>query len=229
MSFDSLAPHYRWMEWLSAGEKLQRCRVHFLDRIKKPETILIVGEGNGRFLCECRRAYPNAKITCADASSRMLELARVRLQRHGLDVNGIHFLHKDIAAWTPPANAFDLVVTHFFLDCFSGAGLRDIVLRLANSARPSGQWILADFQIPDDMLLKLRARAMLWLMYSFFRVVTRLPARELHKPDTFLETAGFVREAQWVSEWGLLRSDLWQKAESCSRRRQSAPQDSNLR
>ena len=215
MSFDSLAPHYRWMEWLSAGEKLQRCRIHYLGRIKRPETILIVGEGNGRFLCECRRSYAKANILCVDASVRMLELAEARLQRQGLDASNIEFLHKDIRTWSPPTNTYDLIVTHFFLDCFSGAGLREIVTRLARSARPSGQWILADFQIPDKALLKLRARAMLWLMYVFFRLATRLPARELHEPDPFLEANGFACEARRVSEWGLLRSDLWQKTAAC--------------
>lgn len=214
MSFDSLAPHYRWMEWLSAGEKLQRCRLRFLNQVKKPETILIVGEGNGRFLCECRRHHPKANITCVDASARMLKLAKARLQRSGLSAEGIGFINQDVRAWTPPANAIDLIVTHFFLDCFAGPDLQEVVARLANSARASARWILADFQVPDRIILKLRARAMLWLMYAFFRAVTRLPARELQSPDPFLEVAGFACEARWVSEWGLLRSDLWQKTDS---------------
>src|SRR5439155_22241467 len=33
MSFDTLAPHYRWMEFILAGKKLQRCRTAFLDEI----------------------------------------------------------------------------------------------------------------------------------------------------------------------------------------------------
>src|SRR5947207_3033135 len=53
MSFDLLAPHYRWMEFLLAGEKLHRGRTAFLDLIPPPEKILLAGEGHGRCLVEC--------------------------------------------------------------------------------------------------------------------------------------------------------------------------------
>ena len=46
MSFDLLAPHYRWMEFILAGEKLQRCRTAFLDELPAARNILLVGEEN---------------------------------------------------------------------------------------------------------------------------------------------------------------------------------------
>src|SRR5579864_4929172 len=79
MSFDVLAPHYRWMEVVLAGEKLQRCCTAFLERISGARNVLILGEGNGRFLVECRRKIPKAHIVCVDASARMLTLAQRRL------------------------------------------------------------------------------------------------------------------------------------------------------
>jgi len=33
MSFDVLAPHYRWMELVCAGDLLQRCRMAHLARV----------------------------------------------------------------------------------------------------------------------------------------------------------------------------------------------------
>ena len=50
MSFDVLAPHYRWMELVCAGEKLQGCRTAQLAHVLAARHILILGEGNGRFL-----------------------------------------------------------------------------------------------------------------------------------------------------------------------------------
>jgi len=35
-NFDFLAAHYRWMEWVLAGRKLQRCREAFLGSIPPP-------------------------------------------------------------------------------------------------------------------------------------------------------------------------------------------------
>jgi len=79
MSFDSLAAHYRWMEWLLAGRKLQRCRTAFLRRINPPREVLLLGEGNGRFLEALLQAHPQARVTCVDASAAMLERARARM------------------------------------------------------------------------------------------------------------------------------------------------------
>jgi ubiquinone/menaquinone biosynthesis C-methylase UbiE len=212
MSFDALAPHYRWMEWILAGEKLQRCRTRFVEAITEPKTILIAGEGNGRFLAVCRRRHPNAIVHCVDASSRMLELAKARLIREGLNVESVHFVHAELPNWSPPERSFDLIVTHFFLDCFPGTTLERVVAKLSRAARPVSQWLLADFQVPGEGVAKFRARLLLRLMYSFFCVVTRLPARSLHLPDPYLEAGGFERREKCVSEWGLLRSDLWERS-----------------
>lgn len=84
MGFDPLAPHYRWMEFVLAGNKLQRCRTAFLSRANQARNILLMGEGNGRFLIECRRRLKQARITCVDNSGCMLESARERLVRCGL-------------------------------------------------------------------------------------------------------------------------------------------------
>jgi ubiquinone/menaquinone biosynthesis C-methylase UbiE len=211
MSFDALAPHYRWMELVLAGGKLQRCRTAFLNHISPPESILICGEGNGRFLLECRRIWQRARILCADASDRMLSLAKRRLARHRFGDNGIEFLRADLLEWSPPKEAFDLIVTHFFLDCFRAEQLHAIIAKLATAARPKAAWLLADFQAPQSGLQRVRARMILKTMYIFFRIATRLPARTLTPPDSFLAGNRFVLRQQRVSEWGLLRSDLWER------------------
>src|SRR5262245_15665357 len=148
MSFDVLAPHYRWMEFVLAGEKLQRCRTAFLDQISPPRDVLILGQGVGRFLVECRRQWPSAQITCLDSSSRMLDVARGRLRRAGLRDERVAFLHADVLTWSAPKDAADLIVTHFFLDCFRPDQLEQIVTQLAQAARPGASWLLADFQLP---------------------------------------------------------------------------------
>jgi len=211
MSFDQIAPHYRWMEFVLAGRKLQGCRTEFLGRLNDAEKVLIVGEGNGRFLLECRRRLSQAHVTCVDASGRMLDLARARLRRGGLTDQRVEFLHADVLKWQPPGKAFDLIVTHFFLDCFRADQLREVVAKLATSARSGARWLLADFQVPVGRIARWRARIILWCMYSFFRAVTRLPAKELTTPDAFLIQAGFALEQRRLSEWGLLHSDLWRQ------------------
>ena len=211
MSFDALAPHYRWMELVLAGNKLQRCRTAFLSQAKHRQNVLIVGEGNGRFLLECRRDLEGARVTCVDASARMLALARQRLQQHGLGLEHTEFIHADLPAWKPPARAYDLVVTHFFLDCFSPEQLQAVIAALANAAAPDATWLLADFQVPAAGWRRYRAALIHRLMYGFFRIATSLPARSLTSPDPFLQAHQFSLAGREFSDWGLLHSDRWER------------------
>ena len=211
MSFDWLAPHYRWMELVLAGDKLQQCRTAFLSPDLRATNVMIVGEGNGRFLVECRRVFSAAHIVCVDASQRMLQAARGRLMEHGFNTTGVEFVHADALSWRPPKAGFDLIVTHFFLDCFRLDQLQSVLNALAWGAGPRAKWLLADFQIPERGWRRRRAQLIHRLMYAFFRVVARLPAQQLTEPDALLREQGFIRRKRQVMNWGLLRSDLWER------------------
>jgi len=211
MSFDTLAPHYRWMEILLAGEKLHRCRTRFLDEIPAARNILLMGEGHGRSLVECRRRFPHARLTCVDASARMLAQARCNLARHKLNTDGIEFRHADVFHWTPTPATYDLIVTNFFLDCFRPEQVAQIISRLAIAATPDANWLLADFQVPRAGWKRLRSRLIIGSLYTFFRVMTRLPAKKLTPPDPFLERARFTLQRRAETEWGLLHSDWWRR------------------
>ena len=212
VSFDFLAPHYRWMEFILAGEKLQRCRTAFLDEILIAGNILLMGEGHGRSLIECCRRFANARITCVDASEQMLTQAR----RHCVDANHVEFIRADALSWQPPSGAYDLIITNFFLDCFRADQLERIIPGLAAAATPQANWLLADFQTPPAGLRRIRSRLILWTMYAFFRALTRLPAQNLTPPDSYLGRAGFMLRRRTESEWGLLRSDWWTSEERTS-------------
>jgi SAM-dependent methyltransferase len=212
MSFDALAPHYRWLEFLLAGGKLQRCRTAFLHDISGARNILLLGEGNGRFLPVVGKRFPAARITCVDASSVMLDRARQQWMGRVAEGGRVSFIHADVLAWEPPAGeAYDLIVTNFFLDCFRPEQLQSITRLIGGATAEQADWLLADFQVAPGPVSGLRSQAILWLIYQFFRTVTRLPARQLTSPDAFLRAAGFTLRQRTQAEWGLLRSDWWQK------------------
>lgn len=208
-NFDWLAPHYRWMETVLAGPKLQRCRAAFLDNLPAPRQALIVGPGRGRFLEALLEKYPQTRCTCIDSSQGMLEATRRRLAALGLETARIEFIHADILQWQPPRAEFDLVVTHFVLDCFRPEQLAQVVSLLAGAAGPGARWLVSDFQEPAAGPARWRARAMLEMMYLFFRWAAALPASELTDPDSLLAQSGFKLHERRVFEWGLLHSDLW--------------------
>ena len=214
MNFDILAPYYRGMERLLAGGKLHRCRIAFLDQIPPPQKILLLGEGHGRGLVEWSRQFPNARITCVDASAGMLAQARHELVRHDLSMVPVEFVHADILNWSPPSKTYDLVVTNFFLDCFRPEELAHIIPKIAGSLTPDANWLLADFKVPPTGPRRVRARFILWTMYAFFRSLTGLSAHQLTPPDLLLIRAGFTLHRRFESEWGLLHSDWWRQKPS---------------
>jgi len=209
MSFDRLAPHYGWMECLLAGGKLQRMRTRWLPELPIPRRALLAGEGHGRFLIELCRVAPEAEIVCADSSSGMLSAARRRLERHGLSSARVRFERQDFLRSSGIAGHFDLVATHFFLDCFPPAQLAAVIQEIARAAAEKAHWLVADFRTPPRGPARLRARSILALMYGFFRCATRLPARTLTPPDPFLAAEGFQLRSRQTSEWGLLHADWW--------------------
>lgn len=212
MSFDALAPHYRWLEFVLAGNKLQRCRTAFLDDIPQAGNILLLGEGNGRFLPACRQRFRDARITCVDASAVMLAQAHQRLMHRAPTHHPVQFVHADVLAWTPPSNAaYDLIVTNFFLDCFRTEQLEQITRIVGCASAKNANWLIADFQVASGSVKQLRSKVILWMMYIFFRAATRLPAGKLIPPDSFLQGAGFTLRQRTQTEWGLLRSDWWQR------------------
>ncbi len=212
MSFDTLAPHYRWMEWLLAGEKLQRCRVAFLQEVQHAHNVLLLGEGNGRFLSSFAQVNCSARITVVDASEGMLQQARRRVTKLAPKDSGrINFVHANAVTWSPPAAQFDLIVTNFFFDCFRADQLAVLVPRLASGAAPNAQWLVSDFRIPSRGFAHWRARWIVAVMYRFFRIVTKLPATSLTSIDPLLRSENFELRDRRLSEWGLLHTDLWQR------------------
>lgn len=216
MSFDGLARFYPVMEAVFAGRKLQRCRTAYLDEIAPPRNVLLVGEGHGRCLNECRRRFPDARILCLDSSAKMIAQARRKLLTGGGNAGSVEFIHGDVRAWSPPSGGFDLIVTQFFLDCFPRQELEALIPLIAEAGNLDAHWLNADFQLAPTGWWRWRSRVILWLLYRFFRITTRLSARELVSPDPFFQKAGFHLHRLKEMEWGLLKSEWWQRDRSGS-------------
>jgi len=211
MSFDLLAPHYRWMEAVLAGDKLQRCRVHWLDSVRDSRRALLVGEGNGRFLEACAKRMPQTHFTIVDASAEMLKQAEQRWRGCGGDPNHTNFLKATLPGLNLPEQAFDLVVTNCFLDCFNAEQLPQVIDEIAAHAGESATWLVTDFAVPQRGWPRWRAKAALRAAYTFFRLTTRISAREICAPDPFLDGAGFELKGRVEADAGLIYSSVWKR------------------
>jgi ubiquinone/menaquinone biosynthesis C-methylase UbiE len=211
VSFDRIARYYRWLEVMTFGTVLQKARIRWIKEIPAPKQVLILGEGDGRFLHEFLRVHLSADVHCVDSSEHMLKLAQERVSKlfpHAL--RHVRFLREDIVSWSPP-DSYDLLVVNFVLDCFPKNELNLIVRKLAQTAAPKAYLLLSEFSIPDKPLARVHARTWLTVMYWFFRTATGIRANRLSDPTTELEANGFVclGRSQW--RLGFVKSELWQR------------------
>ena len=207
MNFDRVAAPYRWLETAVFGQQLQQARIAFVREIAAPRRVLVVGEGNGRFLAAFLQAFPDAAVTCIEASARMIALTRRRVGKALVD-----FVEEDIREVALPPAHYDLIVTHFVLDCFNEATLSEVVAKLAHAAKPEASWLLADFREPPDGWEQRHARFWLRSMYAFFRLTTGIDADQLVDPSPFFREAGFGCHVQRLYRFEMIKSEWWRRS-----------------
>jgi len=207
-TFDRLARPYRWLEYAAFGRGLLRCRFDLLPWLADAKRVLTVGEGDGRFVAELARRFPEIKVDCVEASGAMITRAQSRLPM-GADVT---FHRADAREWVFPKGEYDAVVTCFFLDCFKPETLRELMPRIAKSLRPEGEWLVAEFGQPSRGASAWHARAWLAAMYFFFRRATRLEARRLPDWESEMARLGFECADRETRRWELMAATRWNVA-----------------
>ncbi|HWB33151.1 MAG TPA: class I SAM-dependent methyltransferase [Acidobacteriaceae bacterium] len=211
-SFDLVARPYRWMEYLTFGPALHRCRLRFISRLSDRRRALILGDGDGRFASALFAANPQIRADAVDLSPMMLRLltrrcraatpnVMERLSTHQAD--SLNFVR------SLPGNArYDLVVTHFFLDCLTQSELESLTQAIAPHLSDGATWLISDFRIPAGRM-RFPARVLVRSLYLAFRALTGLRTATLPDHISALSAAGLARTAQQLSLGGILTSELW--------------------
>ncbi|HUZ95160.1 MAG TPA: class I SAM-dependent methyltransferase [Edaphobacter sp.] len=204
-NFNPIARPYRWLEYLTLGRALERCRLHFLPKLLNQKKALVIGDGDGRFLAALMAANLRIHVDAVDSSATMLQLLRQRCEASATRLE----THHTSALSFAPTEAYDLVVTHFFLDCLTQSDVEALIDRIAPTLTPDALWLISDFRIPEGHM-RLPARILVRSLYLAFRIITGL--RTTHLPDyaSPLAKAGLTRLAHHHSLAGLLTTELWQ-------------------
>jgi SAM-dependent methyltransferase len=204
--FDRLARVYRWMEWASFGPILQKCRCSFLPAVDSARRALVIGDGDGRFTAELLRANQHIQIDAVDASPAMLAAL---LHHAGPQANRIQAFCADARHWMPPNPPYDLIVTHFFLDCLTREEIESLVTTIRAAVLPSAQWMISEFAIPHGVYGRFVARPLVAFLYWAFGKFTGLKVRSLSDHGVELRKSGFTLQQQHSRLGGLLVSQLW--------------------
>jgi SAM-dependent methyltransferase len=204
--FDGLARVYRWMELFTFGPYLARCRAAFLPECATRRRALILGDGDGRFTAQLLRTNPMIEVDAVDASPAMLDAL---LHRVGPDRARVHVHCADIRDLRPPQPPYDLIVTHFFLDCLLTDEVRSLAERLRTAADDRAIWIVSEFAIPQGRLGRWAGSALVSFLYRSFGLLTGLHVRALPDHATALGDADFRLKRRQARLHSLLISEMW--------------------
>jgi hypothetical protein len=206
--FNRLARPYRWMEFFTFGPWLALTRRTFLGRLTQSRRALVLGDGDGRFTASLLRVNPSVRIDAVDASAAMLHALLRRAAPHSHRVQ-IHLA--DARAWQPPAvtEPYDLIATHFFLDCLTTQEIQSLATTLRAAISPSALWAVSDFAIPSGWRGRLIARPVVASLYFSFGLLTGLTIRNLPDHAAALRQAGFTLFDRRSRLGGLLIAELW--------------------
>jgi Methyltransferase domain len=209
--FNRLARLYRWMEFFSFGPWLALTRRTFLAQFTQTRRALVLGDGDGRFTASLLRANPSVQVDAVDASPAMLHALLRRARPHADRVN---ISPADVRAWQPPVSAppYDLIATHFFLDCLTTPEIRSLAATLRPAVSPSALWVVSEFAIPPGWRGRLFAGPLVAALYAAFGLLTGLAVRTLPDHASALQQAGFTLLHRRSRVGGLLIAELWSAA-----------------
>ncbi len=157
--YNRLAPIYDRLETLMEALSFGRWREQLWGQVKGPK-ILEIGVGTGKNM---PHYPPQAQVTAIDLSDRMVNRARARAQKLGLEVE---VREMDAQRLDFPDDSFDAAVATFVFCSVPDPvlGLRE----LARVVRPGGQILLLEHVRAESPLL---GRLMDWLNPLVVRVM----------------------------------------------------------
>jgi ubiquinone/menaquinone biosynthesis C-methylase UbiE len=209
MNADGIASSYRWIEYAAFGRTLERARLDFVSQAADARRVLILGEGDGRFLAGLLESNPRANVMVLEASARMIDLARQRVPLSERRRVQFHRIDAVMDPW--PEGTFDFAVSHFFLDVLTCQEAEAVICRVGALLSPEATWLISEFQEPPSGIRRLHARLWLHVMYGFFSVTTGLRATRLPPYRESFERRGFVEVAHRERRLGLIRSQVWRR------------------
>ena len=207
VNFSKLAPIYDLLGSLAFVGRLHRSQTHLIPLYpKQPKNILIMGGGTGKFLIELLKAITFENITYIDLSPKMITLARNKVSvSYPESLSKMHFICGDET--TIPKKSYDLIITHYFLDCFTETDFVKVAESLYDHLQATGTWSMVDFSNPQNNHIK---GSIIGFLYGFFRLTCQLNVKNIPDFDPWFEQKlGRRYDKEFIG--GLLKSTIYTK------------------
>jgi hypothetical protein len=142
--------------------------------------------------------------------------------RASSDAARVRVFHADVRQWQPENPPYDLIFSHFLLDCLTTVEVQSLAATLARAVSHNSQWIVSEFAVPANWFGRLVARPTVWALYRAFGWLTGLKVRSLPNHFLALRQAGFILQKRKRCLGGLLISELWSATPTDHRLREAA-------
>ncbi len=207
-NFDHIARAYRWLEYLTLGPTLQRCRTHFIPQLREQTHVLVLGDGDGRFLARLYAVHPLLRATAVDTSTAMLALLRRNCEQASSHAETrLRTSHSNALEHTPAADT-SLIAAHFFFDCLTQSEIDALIARFTAHVQQDALWLVSDFRIPAGFMHH-PATLLVRLLYFAFRLLTGLRTSQLPDYQMSFRKSDITLVAQHLSLRGVLSTELW--------------------
>lgn len=187
-NFDFVAPAYPLLERASFGDALNKARRAFLRQTARATHVLLIGEGNGRFLAELLARKRGGCVTVIDSIPKMLRLLTKRvstIRRY----TELKLLVADFLIWDGENARYDAVVTHFFLDLFRPDSQLRAITKITEVSKPGALWVNVDYRVTKAKLLH---RVVDWLRYRFDEIFSGVEADRQYDPSDHMSASGWL-------------------------------------
>ncbi len=166
--FNTIAPFYNVVSTVFSFNQIHKSQTWLLSKKMQFSKSLIMGGGDGKFLLEAMKQGLSDQYYYIDISDAMIKLARSKIEKQLPSLlNSVVFIcgsYQDISA----TGKFDLIVTPYFLDCFSEDELSIITAKLHAHLTIEGTWFFTDFNIPEDSFRTFIFKNIIRLLYGIF-------------------------------------------------------------
>ena len=209
MNFDLIAKHYNWIEKIIFRSDLEKVRRMNLALVKNAKSILLLGDGDGRFLEQVSLMGTDAFIVSVDSSAKMIDLAKRKLKKSSLNVE---FNCTKIEDFQPIDNFKpDLIIAHFFLDCFTHDEVKLIIDRVSGWAAANAKFVISDFLLTKNASFNRIYQKMLTkIMIRFFRLFCGISTRFLPNIPKIMTAQGWNCLSQESLKSEFINSWVWQ-------------------
>jgi len=107
--------------------------------------ILDVGSGTGTMVVKIKQAHPTAEVTGLDGDPQILEIARAKARKRGMEIRLDQGMSFDLPY---PDESFDVVLTSMMLHHLNREDKQRTAQEMYRVLRPGGQLLGADFAEP---------------------------------------------------------------------------------